>query len=285
MVLDYITWDIEPEIFKLFGTLSIRYYGLLFVTGLILSLVVLNRVFKREGIAPDKLEKLAVYSMIGIIVGARLGHCIFYEPETYLTSFNGFIEMLLPIQKIPGEGYKFTGYQGLASHGGAIGTLIALWLYTKKTKEPLLRTLDYIAIVAPLTGCFIRLANLMNSEIVGMPATVPWAFIFVQNDNIPRHPGQLYEAISYILIFALLINLYRSKSIKFQRGFLFGLSLILIFMARFFIEFIKEHQGTFEDGMELNMGQWLSLPFILVGVGFLIYSFKYSKEPGKIIKE
>ncbi|MTI30233.1 prolipoprotein diacylglyceryl transferase [Xanthovirga aplysinae] len=267
MVLSYITWSVDPEIINLFG-ISIRYYGLLFVSGLIISIYILGKLFKEEKIPQENLEKLSTYGMVGILVGARLGHCLFYEPEYYLAHP---LEMILPIRFLPEGGFKFTGYQGLASHGGALGMIIALIIYSRKTKQSLIQTIDLIAIVGPLAGIFIRLANLMNSEIIGMPTTKSWGFIYTRVDNLPRHPAQLYEAISYFLIFLLLLTLYRSKRKKLQNGFFFGLSLTLIFVARFIIEFIKERQVAFEENMFLDMGQILSLPYILLGLAFIFY--------------
>jgi len=274
MITNYINWDINPEIFKFFG-ISLRYYGLLFAGGLVLCIYILSWMFKREKIAPEKLEMLSIYAIIGIFVGARLGHCLLYEPTYYL---GHPLEMFLPIQPLPGGGYRFTGYQGLASHGGGIGLILALIFYSRKTKEPILKTLDLIAVVTPLSGAFIRLANLMNSEIIGIPTNVPWAFIFVSEDGIPRHPAQLYEAISYFLIFGLTFYLFVNKRAKLQNGFFFGLSITLIFIARFLIEFVKEKQVAFEEQMKLDMGQLLSIPFIIVGVGFIIYGLKKTRE-------
>jgi len=213
--------------------------------------------------------------MIGIFAGVRLGHCFFYDLEFYVSHP---LEIFLPIQPTIEGGYKFIGYRGLASHGGAIGLIIALIIYAKKTKEPIIRTIDLIAVVAPLGGGFIRLANLMNSEIIGIPTNVAWAFIFVREDNFPRHPAQLYEAISYMFIFGLLFYLYKTKRNKLQNGFFFGLSITLIFGARFLIEFIKEKQVPFEEQMKLDMGQLLSVPFIVVGIGFIIYGLKKTKQ-------
>jgi phosphatidylglycerol---prolipoprotein diacylglyceryl transferase len=273
-MMNYIHWNIDPEILNLFG-ISIRYYGILFVGGLILCFYILNWIFKNENISTDKLEKLSIYGVIGIIIGARLGHCLFYEPAYYL---NHPLEMILPIQQTPDGGYKFSGYQGLASHGGTIGLLIALIIYSLKTKEPIIKTIDLIAVVAPLGSCFIRLGNLMNSEIIGIPTNVPWAFIFVRVDNLPRHPAQLYEAIVYLLIFGLLIYLYKTNRTKLQNGFFFGLSISLIFIARFIIEFLKEKQVAFEEHMKLNMGQILSIPFIILGIGFIVFGLAKTKK-------
>ena len=273
MLFDYIHWNIDPEIIHLFG-ITLRYYSLLFVGGLLLCIYILNWIFKQEHIPLMHLEKLAIYGLIGIVVGARLGHCLFYQPDYYLSHP---LEMLLPIEITP-DGVKFTGYQGLASHGGTLGLFIAMIIYARKTKESFIKTIDLIAIVAPLGSCFIRVANLMNSEIIGNPTSVPWAFVFVRVDNVPRHPAQLYEAIAYLLIFGLLFYLYKTKRQKLQRGFFFGLTITLIFLARFFIEFVKETEVSFEQQMQLDMGQILSIPFIIVGIGFIIYGLRKTKK-------
>lgn len=274
MAIDFIHWNIDPEIINIMG-FSLRYYGIFFAGGIMLCIYVLKWVFKNENIPLEKLDSLTIYGVIGIFVGARLGHCLFYDPSYF---FNHPLEMLLPIQ-LTGDGeFKFTGYQGLASHGGAVGLIIALILYSKKTQEPILNTIDLIGVVAPLGGCFIRLGNLMNSEIIGFPTNVPWAFIFEREDNLPRHPSQLYEAISYLSIFLLIFYLYKTNRPKLQNGFFFGISISLIFIARFFIEFVKVRQAAFEEQMQLDMGQLLSIPFILVGLGFVIYGLMKTKR-------
>ena len=270
MILNYIHWNPDPEIINIFG-ISIRYYGLLFVSGLILCIYILRWIYKRENIPFENWEKLSIYGMIGIMAGARLGHCLFYEPSYYLSHP---LEMILPITFPPDGGVKFIGYQGLASHGGALGLLIALYFYSRKTKQSMIDTIDLIAVVAALGSGFIRLANFMNSEIIGIPTTKPWGIIFERVDNIPRHPAQLYEAISYFLIFAIMILLYKTQREKLKNGFFFGLVLVLIFTARFIIEFVKENQVGFEDGMTFNMGQLLSLPYIFVGIGFIIFGIR-----------
>ena len=253
---------------------SLRYYGVLFASGIMLCIFILKWIFKNENISFDKLDTLTVYGVIGIVVGMRLGHCLFYDPAYYL---NHPLEMFLPIQFTDSGGYKFIGYQGLASHGGAAGLIIALYLYSKKTHESILNTIDLIGVVAPLGGCFIRLGNLMNSEVIGFPSNVPWAFIFERIDNVPRHPTQLYEATSYLLIFVLTFFLYKTNRAKLQNGSLFGISISLIFIARFVIEFMKERQVPSEEQMPLDMGQLLSIPFIFVGLGFAIYGLLKTK--------
>ena len=281
MILNYIHWNPDPEIVNIFG-ISIRYYGLLFVGGLILCIYILGWIYKRENIPSENLEKLTIYGMIGIIAGARLGHCLFYEPSYYLSHP---LEMILPVTFPPDGGIKFIGYQGLASHGGVSGLLIALYFYSRKTKHSMLDTLDLIAVVAGLSFGFIRLGNFMNSEIIGIPTTLPWGVIFEQVDNVPRHPAQLYEAISYLIIFAIMMILYKKMRDRLKNGFFFGLGSVLFFTARFLIEFVKENQVGFEDEMTFNMGQLLSLPFILVGIGFIIYGLSRTKAQRTINNE
>jgi len=274
MILNYIHWNPNPEIINIFG-FSLRYYGILFVSGLILCIYILGWIFKREKIPSENLEKLSIYGMIGILAGARLGHCLFYEPSYYLSHP---LEMILPITFPPGGGVKFTGYQGLASHGGALGLLIALYFYSRKTKHSMIDTIDLIAVVGALGGGFIRLGNFMNSEIIGIPSTKPWSVIFERVDNLARHPAQLYEAISYFIIFTIMMILYKKKRDRLKNGFFFGLVLVLSFTARFIIEFVKESQVGFEDGMTFNMGQLLSLPYIFVGIGFIIFGLWKTKK-------
>ena len=272
--MTYIHWNPDPEIVNIFG-ISIRYYGLLFVSGLILCVVILGWIYKRENIPSKHLEKLTIYGMVGIIAGARLGHCLFYEPSYYLSHP---LEMILPITFPPDGGIKFIGYQGLASHGGVIGILIALYFYYRKTKHSMIDTLDLIAVVAGVLFGFIRIGNFMNSEIIGMPTTKSWGVIFERVDNVPRHPAQLYEAISYFIIFAIMMILYMKLRNRVRSGFLFGLGTVLFFTVRFLIEFVKENQVGFEEGMSLNMGQLLSVPFIVVGIVFIIYGLRRTES-------
>ena len=274
MIMNYIHWNPDPELINILG-ISVRYYGLLFVSGLILSVYILSWIFKKENIPSEHLDKLFIFGMIGILVGARLGHCLFYEPSYYLSNP---LEMILPITFPSGGGVKFIGYQGLASHGGALGLLIALYFYSRKTKHSMIDTIDLIAVVSGLGAGFIRLANFMNSEIIGMPTTKPWGVIFERVDNLPRHPAQLYEAICYFIIFAIMMILYKKKRDMLKSGFFFGLVLVLIFTARFIIEFFKEDQVGFEDGMTFNMGQLLSVPYIVVGIGFIVYGLWKTKK-------
>ena len=274
MTIDYINWNIDPEIINLFG-ISLRYYGVLFVSGLVLCVYILTWIFKTEDIPLANLDKLTIYGIIGILVGARLGHCLFYEPSYYLSHP---LEMILPISFPPEGGIKFIGYQGLASHGGVLGLLIALYFYSRKTKQSMIDIIDLIAVVAGLGFGFIRLGNFMNSEIIGIPTIQPWGVIFERVDNVPRHPAQLYEAISYFIIFVIMMLLYKKMRDRLKNGFFFGLATVLCFTARFIIEFVKENQVGFEDKMTLNMGQLLSIPFIIAGIGFIIYGLKKTKK-------
>jgi phosphatidylglycerol---prolipoprotein diacylglyceryl transferase len=274
MTFSNIHWSPDPEIINFFG-ISIRYYGLFFVGGLLLCIYFLSWIYKKENIPSENLDKLSIYGMIGILAGARIGHCLFYEPSYYLSNP---LEMILPVNFPPEGGIKFIGYQGLASHGGALGLIIAVFFYSRKTKHSMIDAIDLIAIVAALGAGFIRLANLMNSEIIGTPTSRPWGFIFERVDKVPRHPAQLYEAISYFLIFAIMICLFKTNREKLKNGFFFGLVLVLIFMARFIIEFFKENQVGFEEGMNFNMGQLLSLPYILVGIGFIFFGLRKTRK-------
>ena len=266
----FVRWDVNPTMISI-GSFEIRYYGLMWALALGISAYIFSRIIKREGY-PDKLfDSIFWYGVLSTIIGARLGHCLFYDPGQYLTSGKGFVEMLLPIKFLAGGGWKFTGYEGLASHGGTLGLMIALWLYCRKTKLHYMDVVDMIAVATPITACFIRLANLMNSEIIGNPTNVPWAFVFERVDMLPRHPGQLYEAIAYLILFFIMIYLYKNYSKKLHRGFFFGLCLAYIFTFRFFIEFVKQNQEAFEDNMMFNMGQWLSVPFIIIGFYFMFF--------------
>ena len=275
--LCYILWNPSLEAFHL-GPLAFRWYSLCWLIGLLLAYVVVKRLYKEQKLADEKFDPLFLYCFLGILIGARLGHCIFYQPDYFLTSWKGFIEMFLPIHIDRMGSWHMTGYQGLASHGGTLGLMIALWVYVKHLKVPLWQVLDNIAIVTGITACFIRLGNLMNSEIIGRVTDVPWAFIFERVDQFPRHPGQLYEAIAYALLFVLMWMIYRRKPQLVGTGFYFGLCLTYIFTFRFFIEYTKEVQEAFEEGMLFDMGQLLSVPFVLVGAFYMIKSLKQQKQ-------
>ncbi len=272
-LLLYIVWNPDLEAFSL-GPLTFRWYSLCWLVGLLLAYLVVKRLYTEQKIKAELFDPLFIYCFLGILVGARLGHCIFYQPDYYLTSFKGFFEMLLPIHFLPNGGWKLTGYAGLASHGGTAGLMLALWLYTKRTKLSIWTVLDNIAIATGTTACLIRLGNLMNSEIIGKITDVPWAFIFEKVDTMPRHPGQLYEAIAYALLFFIMWALHKKWPEKIGTGWYFGFCLAYIFTFRFFIEYTKEIQEAFEATLPLDMGQILSIPFIIVGVYCMIRAGK-----------
>lgn len=262
-ILNYITWNVDPEIFSI-GPLSIRWYGLLFALGFVIGQRILSKIYVAEGRTEADVDVITIYMIIGTVVGARLGHTLFYSPEYYLSN-------PIEILKI-WEG-------GLASHGATIGILFALWLFSRNQKFDYLWVLDRIVIVVALGGALIRLGNLMNSEIIGHPTTVPWAFEFVrlgENPVLPRHPTQLYESLSVFLLFVVLYWLWKKYKSALPRGLLFGLFVTFLFTFRFLIEFLKENQEAFEDQMALNMGQILSIPLILVG---LIILFRVWQNP------
>lgn len=260
MILNYIHWNVDPEIFRI-GSFAIRWYGLLFALAFYVSYLILSRIFKKEGISMEVLDKLTMYVFVGTVLGARLGHCLFYQPDYYLAK-------PIEILKI-WEG-------GLASHGAAIGILIALWLFARKIKKPYTWILDRIVVVIALGGSFIRLGNLMNHEIIGVETNVSWAFIFNRIDEIPRHPAQLYESLSYLVIFLLLFYMFNKTNLKDKKGFIFSVFLICLFSVRFFIEYFKEVQVQFEQSMFINMGQILSIPFIIIGFIIMVYVLKKS---------
>ena len=266
-----IEWNPSIVAFSL-GSFEVRWYSLCWCIGLALAYVVVYQLYKRQRIPQEKFDPLFLYCFIGILLGARLGHCLLYEAPYFLSHP---IEMLLPIRHLSDGSWKFTGYSGLASHGGTLGLMIALGLYVRKYKVNLMRVLDNIAIATPICACFIRLGNLMNSEIVGKYTGSDFGFIFVQNgDTLPRHPGQLYEAIAYFVFFIIGIPLYRRWKEKVGTGFYFGYCLATIFSFRFFVEFFKEVQEPWEITMQqtigLNQGQLLSIPFVALGLYCLL---------------
>ena len=273
--LQYIAWDVSPYIFKI-GNFGVRWYGVLFVSGFILGYWLFSIFYKREEVSEKLLDPFLWALLIFALVGARLGHVIFYEPVFYLAN--------------PGEILK-VWHGGLASHGGAIGVLIAVWWYVKKYGKKYrfdyMWVLDRLALAVPFAGMAIRLGNLFNSEIYGWETSLPWGFIFLRNgESVACHPTQLYEAISYLLTGCILLTLYFSaskrelndKKTTIHRGFLFGLFLVLLFGARFLIEYLKQPQVEGEIGKILNNGQILSIPFILFGIGCIIWSYIAKKQ-------
>lgn len=269
-----IHWHMNPELFSI-GPISLRWYSLLFVSGFILGWFIFKGFFKRERVPETLLDPLLYTLLIGTIVGARLGHCLFYQPDYYLGSWEGFKEIFMPWKG------------GLASHGGTIALVIAMWWfarhYGRKHDFDFVWIVDHLAIAVCFAACFIRLGNLCNSEIYGDVTSLPWGFVFeLRGETEPKHPTQLYEALSYLILGVVLILLYKYRLDKMYRGTFIGLFFTILFGMRFLIEFIKEPQVGFEEDMVLNMGQWLSVPFILLGIGFLVYSF-VKKEPAAIV--
>lgn len=263
MELAIITWDVNPEIFRI-GNFAPRWYGVLFASGFLFGYLIFRKIFRNEGLKDELLDRLTIYVALGTIIGARLGHCLFYEPSYYLSN-------PIEILKI------WRG--GLASHGAAIGIPFVLWLWVRKVKKPYIWILDRIVIVVALGGSLIRLGNLMNSEIYGVETTLPWGFVFLRNgETVPKHPTQIYESLAYFITFIILYRIYWKNKGKFVAGLPFSLFLILVFVFRFFVEYVKEDQVAFESDMALNMGQWLSLPFILIGVVGLIISLRRHRK-------
>ena len=272
-MLNYITWTVDPELFSI-GSLTVRWYGLLWAIGIWLALIIVQKIFKHEKHPEAWVDKLFIYTVLGTIIGARLGHCFFYEwkelaePVTFLgiTFKYGNYYLSHPWELL----YIWRG--GLASHGGAIGILIAMYYYNKNvSKKGYIWIFDRLVIGVALAGASIRLGNLMNSEIYGTATTLPWGFIFVRDGQTePMHPTQIYEMIYCLVTFAVTYWLYYKKEAYKKTGFIFGVFLLGIFGTRFLLEFIKLNQEAFESGMILNMGQILSVPFIIWGIWLIM---------------
>ena len=267
-----INWDFDPTLFTIFG-FEIRWYSLTWVAALLFGGWLFTYFCKREGKPQGVSDTAFLYIALGTILGARIGHCLFYEPMEYLQA---------PWKIITGirDG-------GLASHGAAIGIILGIWLSSRKNKVSVWWTADRLGIIAPLSGAFIRFGNLFNSEIIGNKTTLPWGFRFLRSSQWQKfyapdacHPTQLYEALCYIVVFVVLFVLYRYTKVAQRKGFIFGAALVGIFTPRFLIEFIKINQVAFEEGMTFNMGQWLSVPFIVIGAAIMIWAwFRHKEEP------
>ena len=298
MILNYITWNVDPVLFHL-GSLQVRWYGLLWALGFLFGYFIMKRIYQREKMAEDALDKLLIYMLVSTVVGARLGHCLFYEPDYYLSNPLKILALW--------EG-------GLASHGGAIGILIGLWLYmrnynkSKKEKNDLqhinyIWILDRIVVAVCLVGALIRVGNVMNHEIYGTPTSLPWGFVFLRGseqfcgtfDNytpcfawdapcppsewLPCHPTGLYEAFFCLVAMGILLWMYYKHDLGHkQPGLMFGTFLVIIFGSRICIEFLKNVQVEFERNMVFDMGQWLSVPFVLIGIGMIVWSFVNRKK-------
>lgn len=270
-MLGVVTWTVDPIIFQS-GGLRLGWYGVLFAVGLIVfGGTILSKMWKHENLTEKSFNQLVFYVLIATIVGARLGHCLFYEPKYYLAN---------PIEILK------TWEGGLASHGGVIGIMIAIWIYSKKVShQSMLWTFDRLCVPVGLVAAMIRLGNLMNHEIYGHATDLPWGFRFIENIHqwqagaepifsAPSHPTQLYEAAIYLLVFAVCMWLYWKRDAQKREGLIFGVAMVMIFVGRFLVEFVKNDQVGFEEGMTLNMGQWLSIPFVIIGIASIVYSFK-----------
>ena len=266
MSLNYVVWDVNPYIFHI-GNRPIAWYGLLWAMVFVIGYYIMRSIYKKEKLNDEQLDKLFIYMLVSSVVGARLGHCLFYEPSYYLSH--------------PVDIFK-VWEGGLASHGGAIGILIGLFIYSKQIKKPFLWIMDRIVVPTAIGGALIRMGNLMNSEIYGEPTTLPWGFKFVRDypigmpiENIPAcHPTQIYEALFCVLVFGYLMYAYHKQNMASKRpGFMFGIFLIVVFGSRILIEFIKNPQVEFESSMALDMGQILSIPFFVAGIWLVVRSF------------
>lgn len=264
-----IVWDPASEGIRLFGDFKIHYYSMMWMAAFILGWYIMKKIYKHENQTEEKLDSLFIYSVLGIMIGARLGHVIFYQPELFKQDF---FSIFLPFRFRPE--FEFTGFRGLASHGAAIGMILSMYLYNKKIlKKSVLWILDRVVVPVALGAIFVRVGNFFNSEMIGKPAdeSLLWAIIFKSFDEVPRHPGQLYEAFGYIFVFLILWFLYWKTKKSEQTGFLFGLFLVLLMTVRFIVERFKIEQV---DGREdwilgMNTGQVLSIPFILIGLYFM----------------
>lgn len=269
-----IHWSVNPVIFHI-GNLGIRWYSLLFISGFIIGWYLFRWFFRREGIKETLLDPLLYTLLIATIVGARLGHCLFYQPDYYLGSWQGFWEIFQPWKG------------GLASHGGAIALLLGMWWfarrYGKKNGFDFWWIMDHLCITVAFAGCLIRCGNLFNSEIYGDVTSLPWGFIFdLRGETQPKHPTQIYEALSYLVLGLVMVSVYAKRLDRTYRGFFFGIFLVGCFGMRFLIEFIKEPQVGFEQGMAINMGQILSIPFILAGIAILVWSGVRKKPAARV---
>lgn len=278
MILNYVVWNVNPyiftfpESFPLLGGRPVAWYGLLWAMVFVVGYYIMRKVYRKENLSDDLLDKLTIYMLIFTIVGARLGHCLFYEPAYYFANPEKFL-------------YIWEG--GLASHGGAIGILIGLLIYSRKIKKPFIWILDRVVIPVAIGGAFIRIGNLMNSEIYGYETTLPWGFKFVRDwapgtpiDAIPAsHPTQIYEALILVIVFVVLMYLFfKTDTVNKRPGFFFGLFCTVVFGSRILIEFIKQPQVEFENSMVLDMGQWLSIPFVIAGIYFMVRNKKTEKS-------
>ncbi len=288
MIFTIINWDPSPIFFEI-GPVAVRYYGLMFVIAFLLGIVIEKKLYRRDGVNEELVDSLFMYTAIATLLGARLGDVFFYSWDKY---HDHLIEILLPIQENPQaslfgfiDGWEFTGFRGLASHGAAIGVIVAMYFFRKKVlpQKSMLWILDRVVLTIPIGGAFVRMGNLFNSEIVGKYTGTDYGFIFKRHydsilgayDTMPRHPAQIYEALTYLVIFAILWFVYWKTDKRKVEGYLFGIFMVLLWTARFFLEYFKEVQVVERDSWALNTGQLLSIPMVLVG---LYYIFRKAKQ-------
>jgi len=284
-ILNEIIWDVDPILFK-WGSLRVGWYGLLLAGGFFLAYWVFQQIVKTEKVDAKLMDKFAIFTIVWTVVGLRIGHCLFYDWSYFK---DHILEIFIPFEQTV-NGWEFTGFAGLASHGGTAAIILFVLYFARKHKLSLIWLLDRLSIAIPLAAAFVRCGNLMNSEIIGTTTTMSWGFVFMHLKGTseccePRHPTQIYEALVYISLFAYQMWYYfRKTKGHIAGGRSVGTLLVVIFTARFFIEFVKETQVAFEKNLTLNMGQYLSIPFILLGIGFLYYSFAKKTYPKAIKK-
>ena len=270
MIALSIDWNPSPVIFNI-GSFAIRYYSLMFVIAFVLGLQLMKKMYLADKVSLDKLDPLFMYVVLATIIGARLGHVLFYDWAYFK---DHLLEIILPVRFSPK--FEIIGFRGLASHGAAVGIITALYFYSKNViKKPLLFVLDRVGIVVALAGFFIRIGNLMNSEIIGKPTHSNFGFVFKRlGEDFPRYPTQLFEAFSYLIVFFILWRIYWKTDRKNQLGYLFGVFFALLWAVRFLIEFLKEPQVNARATWLLNTGQWLSIPLVLIGIYFAVTASK-----------
>jgi prolipoprotein diacylglyceryl transferase len=280
MILDYITWDVDPILFQI-GSVRVAWYGLLLTTGFLIAYLIFQKIAKTEKVDTALIDRFSMFTILWTLVGLRLGHCLFYDWSYFK---DHLLEIFIPFVETA-EGWTFTGFAGLASHGGTTAIILFVLYFSIRHKMSLIWLLDRLSIAIPVAAAFVRCGNLVNSEIIGTITTMPWGFQFMQLEGTseccdPRHPAQIYEALVYISLFAYQMWYYfrRTKG-HIPGGRSVGTLLVVIFTARFFIEFVKENQVAFEENLSLNMGQYLSIPFVLLGIVFLWYSFYKKTYP------
>jgi phosphatidylglycerol:prolipoprotein diacylglycerol transferase len=262
MIPAFIKWNVDPVLLRI-GNYEMQWYSVLLLLGFYISYLFLDRMFDKEGVSKSILHSSGVFIVLGLFIGGRLAHCLFYEPEYYLKYP---WHMIIPWRGQLGKGAVFVGYRGMSGHGSAVGILLGLIINAIRTKTSIIWIIDRIAIFAPLVGFFVRLGNLINSEILGKVTKVPWGFIFMRADRVPRHPVQLYESLAYLGVFIISYSYYKKRAGREKPGAILGLVFLLFFSIRFLLEFFKAKQSDVETGMLMNMGQVLSIPFIIVGL-------------------